>query len=725
MKSKLIAILTTGLLSVSSYATEPDTQVIEYYHPLLKHYFVTASASDARFVDAGSAGAGWVRTGLSFGAWSTRNVAPAGASMVYRFYSAGANSHVYVASDADLALLKGLEAKERASIAGTNKRFLGWGLEGEAFLTVLPQGGQCPSGTEAITRTYNQGFTTGEGSNHRFVSDPSLTRSMEDRAWTPEGVVFCAPITTSIAATASASSRDGGTDAVTAGSFSGDVLFELEAKNQPEVKVRTALSLVIAADGTLTGSGGGCTFTGAATQKNGNSKRLRGGSVTATGCTDERFNGTFNRVEIEQLGAKAIDIRFKQRDGAREVEIEGVLTLDTAPPPPDPAALAGDFSGILAVMITQQATGQPETLVLNVNQPVSLTVSPVGAISGSVQGCTIAGTVTPATNGTFTGSVTLAACTEARLNGTFALKAHLQDLAAVAVEVELQREVEAAGVRTKVTISGTVTRTVVPPPAPVSPDPAALAGDYSGTLTVKITQRPAGQPETVVLNVNQPVTLTVSATGAISGTVQGCMIAGTVAPAANSRFTGSVTLTGCTEARLNGTYSVSAHLEDGSAIEVELEREVEQGGVRIKVSIEGDLRRGAPGTPPPVAPGNGIAIAGTFAGNASFEATRRPAGGRETTVVNKTEALTLTVSSTGAVTGTGAGCAFTGTLVGGGGEFSGTITATGCTDAIVNGTFKAKAEREDGNALEVELERESETGGTRVKVKIEGRLSKQ
>jgi hypothetical protein len=596
MKSKLIALLTTSLLSATTFAAEPDTQVIEYYHPLLKHYFITASAADARFVDAGNAGAGWERTGVTFAAWSSRDLAPPNASMVYRYYSHGANSHVYVASDADVSLLNRLEAKERAEIAGTKKSFLGWGLEGEAFLTVLPQAGQCPAGTQPITRNYNRNFAGSDGSNHRYTTDDSLTRSMEDRKWEPEGAVFCSPLS---AASASASTSN---SFALASSYSGNVQFKFEEVGKPEVKSRATLTLAFAADGTVSGSGAGCKFAGSVAAMSATSNRFRGGSVTATGCTDARFNGVYGRVEIEQFGPKAIDIRFRQGDNAREVTVEGVLNAAVATTPP------------------------------------SVTPSPSNS--------------------------------------------------------------------------------------------GAVAGDFSGVLSVMITQRLSGQAETIVLNVNQSVTLKVGNTGAISGTVQGCAISGSIAPGVDNRFTGSILVSGCAESRLNGNYVVGVHLEDGGAIEVELEREVEQAGVRIKVTIEGNLSRTSGGTTPtptpPTPPASGIAIAGSYAGAASFEATRRPAGGREVVEVSNVQALSLTVSSTGSVSGTGAGCSFSGSLASNPlGGFIGTVTATACTAAIVRGSYIATVTREDGGALEVELERETETNGERVKVKIKGRLSKQ
>ena len=175
------------------------------------------------------------------------------------------------------------------------------------------------------------------------------------------------------------------------------------------------------------------------------------------------------------------------------------------------------------------------------------------------------------------------------------------------------------------------------------------------------------------------------------------------------------------------------HPEDGGAIEAEFEREIEAGGLRTKVTIKGDLARASSVTPNPTPTPiptptpSGIAIAGSFSGSASFFATRRPSGGREVTEVNSSQTLNISISSTGDVTGSGGGCTFSGKLAANAaipGAFTGTITATGCTDVIVRGSYAASASREDAG-IELELERETETNGERVKVKIKGRLGKQ
>jgi hypothetical protein len=601
MKTKLIALAVTGLMSTGLFAAEPDTNVIEYYHPILKHYFITASATDARLMDTGYAGVDWVRTGRSFGAWSSRSTADADATMVHRFYSAGAVSHFFTGKDDEIQLLKSLEAKERAEIAGTNKPFMGWGYEGEAFLAVLPKNGVCPTGTETISRTYNYGYETGEGGNHRYVADDSLKRSMEDRKWVAEGVALCAPKSSS--SSSGGGSNNSSSGVVAPGSYSGTVLFKFEQVGELEVKVRAALTLTLAANGALSGTGGGCAFTGTAVSKSSGDKPLLGGAITASGCSDARFNGSYARVEIEQFSAKAIDVRFKKGDGAREAEIEGVLNLGSGSTTPNPT------------------------------------------------------------------------------------------------------------------------------PTPVPPSAVGITGDFAGLSTWVITERPSGQAERVVLNVNQNLALQITAAGLVTGTGQGCKFSGTLTPGINNRFNGAVTAAGCTDARLSGSFQAEVHAEDGGAIEAEFEREIEAGGSRTKVTIKGNLSRSSTVTPmpTPTPTPSGIAIAGSFSGSASFLATRRPSGGRETTEVNSSQTLNISISSTGDVTGSGGGCTFSGKLAANAalpGTFAGTITASGCTDAIVRGTYAASASREDAG-IELELERETETNGERVKVKIKGRLGKQ
>ncbi len=160
--------------------------VIEYYNPVLDHYFITASPIEIANVDSGLAGS-FQRTGYFFYAYPDLASAPAGAQPVCRFYAGGntlINSHYFSASAAECAYVQ-------SHWQGT------WQLEQyDAFYVLLPSAaGTCPETTMPVHRYFNNR----RDANHRYTIDLSVKRAMVNRAWVPEGngpgaVVFCSPI---------------------------------------------------------------------------------------------------------------------------------------------------------------------------------------------------------------------------------------------------------------------------------------------------------------------------------------------------------------------------------------------------------------------------------------------------------------------------------------------------------------------------------------------------
>src|SRR5690606_31164402 len=126
-----------------AWSAAPDTEAVEYYNIGLNHFFITASAEEARIVDEGGAGPGWVRTGRSFQVWQKAEAAPRDARAVCRFYSAVANSHFYTASNEECEGLRSAKA--------------GWTYEGRVFYVQAPRQGQCAPGTVPMMRLYNDG----------------------------------------------------------------------------------------------------------------------------------------------------------------------------------------------------------------------------------------------------------------------------------------------------------------------------------------------------------------------------------------------------------------------------------------------------------------------------------------------------------------------------------------------------------------------------------------
>ncbi len=168
------------LLAAPVALAEPTGTAVEYYHPTLRHYFVTASPGEMAFVESGGAGAGWTATGGRFGVYASSADAP-GLAPVCRFYGTpgvGPNSHFYTADADECAFVKTLP---------------GWSYEGIAFHVPLPSARACATGTTPVYRTYNNGAGRND-SNHRFTVDATVQDRMVGAGHADEGVVMCAPL---------------------------------------------------------------------------------------------------------------------------------------------------------------------------------------------------------------------------------------------------------------------------------------------------------------------------------------------------------------------------------------------------------------------------------------------------------------------------------------------------------------------------------------------------
>lgn len=595
MERKLTALAAVLLaIAAPARAASPDTEAVEFYNQTTGHYFVTATASEALGIDAGVAGAGWQRTGRSFQAWLSKSGAPADARPVCRFYSTAANSHFYTADPTECQTLKDMAAQELAA-TGTVR---GWGYEGTAFYIQAPsQGGSCPAGTTAITRVYNDGFANGEGSNHRFVDDHALAQLMVDRHWIAEGTVFCAATKAATGTDANLAPTTQSFDAI-AGTWTGSARWKVETPTTESHDVQ-ALSLSIAADGTLSGTGDGCSFTGHVQSGDGFRSFFQA-SASATGCTDPAFNGDYAKVRLERFGATTLMVRLQRGSEANEVSIEARLdNPDASTPPAAPASgfdsVAGDWAGTVAWVAEQQlATGNMIEPAAN-NKPLSLSISTAGAVTGSGFGCTVTGNLQPFTgrddHGGFGGEIDLAGCDQAAFDGSFT---HVRIVRAgpSRLVVNLERETQDAQSKSSVEIEGTLQSgngtTNTPPPAPPANAPT-LPGAWHGSATFLAAQRSHGSDQPVASSV-ETLDLTIGADGAVSGSGMGCSFSGTLSLGAGGRTaSGTISASGCSNAVFNGAYA-NAQLElDDGRLQVELERETQASDSETKVQIRGRL----------------------------------------------------------------------------------------------------------------------------------------
>jgi hypothetical protein len=162
--------------------------VFEYYHEVLRHYFMAGGPDEVALLDAGGQG-GWKRTGQFFKAWLHQSEAPANARPVCRFYAAGPNSHFFTADAFECQQLKDIEQAQRAQAAAAGAPFLGWGYEAIGFWALMPAAGACEAGSDPVFRAYNNRAAQGD-SNHHFTRDRLLHQAMVTQ-WSDEGVQLC------------------------------------------------------------------------------------------------------------------------------------------------------------------------------------------------------------------------------------------------------------------------------------------------------------------------------------------------------------------------------------------------------------------------------------------------------------------------------------------------------------------------------------------------------
>lgn len=176
----ILAVATAAALTASMPALAGEIQVIEFHNTILNHYFIT-NPTEAAMLDAGDAGPGWVRTGLTF---TAADSATSGFTATCRFYTTGANSHFYAAEGSECDYLKSLNPSN--ALGGDL-----WTYEGTAFYVRTPTTGACPAGTLPVYRLYNNRGAQRD-SNHRFTTQTAVYDQMASQGWVKEGVAMCA-----------------------------------------------------------------------------------------------------------------------------------------------------------------------------------------------------------------------------------------------------------------------------------------------------------------------------------------------------------------------------------------------------------------------------------------------------------------------------------------------------------------------------------------------------
>ena len=172
-----------------------SVQVDEFYHPGLRHYFITADAAEKQALDTG-VHSGWIRTSESFKAYAQGSNTSGSVNPVCRFYGPPQIcSYYYYACDVGPdSHFFSADAGECLTVA---RGFGGiWQMERDnAFQINLPDktSGACQVGTTPVYRLWNQRVD----SNHRYTTSVAIKAQMIASGYVaegygPDGVVMCA-----------------------------------------------------------------------------------------------------------------------------------------------------------------------------------------------------------------------------------------------------------------------------------------------------------------------------------------------------------------------------------------------------------------------------------------------------------------------------------------------------------------------------------------------------
>ena len=176
-----VAATPKNFANVTAAMTATPIAAIEFYNPVLDHYFISSLAGDIDALDTQRI-AGWMRTGLSFNVFPSQASGGAGAISVCRIIipPPHGDSHFFGRSPAEcsetLAKFPFMEQETP-----------------NAFFIALPAAGVCPAGTVPVYRA----FDGRADANHRYTIDRTVRDHMAAIGWTIEGdgpdfVVMCA-----------------------------------------------------------------------------------------------------------------------------------------------------------------------------------------------------------------------------------------------------------------------------------------------------------------------------------------------------------------------------------------------------------------------------------------------------------------------------------------------------------------------------------------------------
>jgi uncharacterized protein (DUF1800 family) len=151
---------------------------VEFYHPVLRHYFLTADADEIAGLDAGTVIKGWTRTGGQFAIHTDPGPDRLPVCRFFGVLGPNLSSHFYTSDPAECEYVKTLPP---------------WQFEKIAYYVHAPSNGACPAGATPVYRSFFSDQV--KDVNHRFTVDLTVAaRQPLNAGWVSEGIVMCAPL---------------------------------------------------------------------------------------------------------------------------------------------------------------------------------------------------------------------------------------------------------------------------------------------------------------------------------------------------------------------------------------------------------------------------------------------------------------------------------------------------------------------------------------------------
>lgn len=161
-----------------AWGSRDELEVVEYYAPAAKKYFMTGRPEEIASLD--SFPALWQRTGQHFA--THRLDAPLGAEMCRFWANNGStlNTHFYSTLPGDCALLRGQPWATDEGYVMRAQEVVTKGLPGSTAAVCAPD-------TVKVVRLFNKTTV-----NHRYINEDLLARTTLTPDWVSDGAVFCA-----------------------------------------------------------------------------------------------------------------------------------------------------------------------------------------------------------------------------------------------------------------------------------------------------------------------------------------------------------------------------------------------------------------------------------------------------------------------------------------------------------------------------------------------------